>query len=173
MKKQNRIEQIMKRLAEEAAAKNYPENSPTSWKKYNFDRDKGVRYMANVMNVVRMFEPLPDEVTAAEKGLLLHVIPFIEAESGMLYYRSDRTHKPLTIGKLAARIGISASHTYRLVRRMCAARVLAKEQGRIYVNPCYFFRGRYLSYHLYSLFKTELDAVLPEWVVNKYNGVHS
>lgn len=168
MKKQGRIEQIMKRLAEEAAAENYPENRPTSWKAYNFDRDRGVRYMANVMNVVRMFEPLPDEVTAAEKGLLLRVTPFIEAESGMLYYRSDRTHKPLTISKLAARIGISASHTYRLVRRMCAARVLAKEQGRIYVNPCYFFRGRFLNWHLYHLFQPELDRVLPQWVVNKY-----
>ena len=173
MKKQGRIEQIMKRLAEEAAAENYPENRPTSWKAYNFDRDRGVRYMANVMNVVRMFEPLPDEVTAAEKGLLLRMTPFIEAGTNMLYYRSDRTHKPLTISKLAARIGISASHTYRLVRHLRTARVLAKEEGRLYVNPCYFFRGRYLSYHLYSLFKTELDAVLPEWVVNKYNGVHS
>lgn len=172
MKKNGRIEQIIKRVIEEAKAENYPENHyPTSWKEYNFAREKGVRYMANVMNVVRMYNPVPDEVTAAEKGLLLRVMPFIEAESGMLYYRSDRIHKPLTVCKLAAKLGISASHTYRLVRRLCNVRVLAKESGRLYINPCYFFRGRYLSHHLYTLFKPELDAVLPEWVIQAYDGV--
>ncbi len=171
MKKQSRINKILIKLAEEAKPKYYTENPlPTSWKAYNFDKEKGVRYMANVMHVVRIFKPLPKEITAAETGMLLACIPFIEAETGMLYYRSNTVNKPMSISRLSAKVGKSASHIYRFVRRMCELRIMAKEKHCLYVNPIYFFRGRYLPYHLYDLFKPELDAVLPRWVIDKYNG---
>ena len=170
MKKLSHVDAIMMEILRDAEAANYPENRPTRWKEYNFDRERGVRYMANVTAAVRMFQPLPKELSAAEIGMLLGCLRYLETESNMLYYRSDRVHKAMSVTKLAEKLGKSTGHIYRFITKLCKLRVLAREQGRLYVNPCYFFRGRFLSYHLYRLFKPELSAVLPVWVVERYEG---
>lgn len=168
MKRENRFETIMYGIVSNAEIQNLPKSRPISWKEYNFDTEKGFRFMANVTTVVRMFEPLPDEVSAGEIGMLLKCTKYLESESNMLFYRSDCTHNAMSVIKLAEKLNKSTRHVQRFVAKMCKLHVLAREQKRLYVNPCYFFRGRYLNYHLYSLFRPELQAVLPAWVVDKF-----
>ena len=168
MKKLSRVDQIMMEILRDAEIAHYPENRPAGWKDYNLNVEKGFRYMANNTTVIRMNEPLPNTLSAGEVGMMLDCARFLEPESNMIYYRSDRIHKAMTIRKLAAALGMSVSHVYRFVSRMCRLRVMAKEEHRLYINPIYFFRGRYLSYHLYSLFKPEMQAILPAWVVKRY-----
>ncbi len=170
MKKLSRVDQIMMEILREAEAAHYSENRPTGWKDYNYDVEKGFRFMANNTTVIRMYKPLPDTLSVGEVGMLLDCAQFLEPESNMLFYRSDRSHKAMSVRKLAAALGMSVSYVYRFVSRMCRLRVMAKEQRRLYINPIYFFRGRYLSSHLYSLFRQELQLVLPQWVVDKYEG---
>lgn len=173
MKQKSRINSIMNEIIKNAITEQKPKHEPgvVSWKAYNFDTDKGVRYLANMTTVIRIYTPLPDELTAAETGLTAEIVMrFLGNETNMLCYRSDRDYIPLTAKKIALRINKSASHIYRLIAKLCKLRVMAREQGRLYINPCYFFRGRYLSYHLYHLFKPELSAVLPSWVVERYEG---
>lgn len=169
-KTKSRTDAIMLEVVRKAKAQNYPENKAESWNEHNFDAEKGFRYLANTTTIIRMYKPLPDSMTAAEIGMMLHCAQFIEMETGMLYYRSDRTSKPMSAAELAKRLGRSISQVYKFIGRMRNLRVMAKEDRRLYVNPCYFFRGRYLSYHLYQLFKPDLQTLLPAWVVNKYEG---
>lgn len=173
MKKKSKIDFVMYGIVKTAMAEQKPKHEPgiTGWKEYNFPLDKGVRFMTNMTAAIRIYKPLPDELSAAETGLAVEIVMrFLGNETNMLCYRSDREYIPLRAKKIAKRINKSASHIYRLIAKLCRLRVLAREQGRLYVNPCYFFRGRYLSYHLYYLFKPELSAVLPAWVVKRYEG---
>lgn len=168
--KNSRADVIMRNIIREAQAQHYPENKPKSWNEHNFHEDKGFLFLGNNTAVIRLYRALPDELSAAEKSMMLDCTQFIEKETGMLYYRSDREHVPMSVTALANRLRLSARHVYRLVSRMCELRVMAREQGRIYVNPLYFFRGRYLSHHLYALFRTDLQVALPSWVVERYEG---
>ena len=170
MKRKDRINAIMAEILRNAQSDQFTENRPVSWKEYNFDRERGVRFMANVTAAVRMFEPLPDEVSAGETGLMLRCTKFLESESNMLCYRSNTEYKPLNASKLAKKLNMSTSHIYRFIHRMCRLRVMAKEKNRLYLNPVYFFRGRYLSWHLYKLFEPELQTKLPAWVVGRFEG---
>ena len=47
----------------------------------------------------------------------------------------------------------------------------SEKQVQYYMNPIYFFNGKWLSLNLYLLFKVDLDGVLPEWARWKFNDV--
>jgi len=49
----------------------------------------------------------------------------------------------------------------------------SEKQVQYYMNPIYFFYGKWLSLNLYLLFKMDLDGVLPEWVRRKFNDVEN
>jgi predicted transcriptional regulator len=113
---------------------------------------------------------LPDTLTATETGRCYQCALMLEKETNMIFHKVNGVNKPLSIKQLANRLKLSERQCYRFIQRMIELRIMKKEQGRIYINPCYFFRGRYLSYHLYELFKPELQAVLPKWVTDRYEG---
>lgn len=154
------------------ASAKMPDDTPKStWKDHRFDMEKGYTYWLDAAPI-RFYpgHPLPDSINKTDKAYVLDCAIMMESGSNMLIYRSDRTYKPMSIEMLAKRLDRSASIVYRFVRRMCKLRIMAREDGRIYINPVYFFRGKHLSYHLYALFRPELQAVLPKWVVAKYEG---
>ena len=141
------------------------------WQDERFDEELGYHFWLN-HTPIRIFPgcQLPKTLNKAEKANLYDCAMMLEAESNMLCYRSDSYYKPLTTAMLAQRLDLSERQTYRFLSRMYELRIMATEQGRIYINPIYFFRGRYLSYHLFHLFEEDLRSILPQWVVDRYDG---
>jgi len=113
---------------------------------------------------------LPASVSAADKGRVLDCVHYLQPGTNMLFHRVDDEQRPLTVPLLAKRLRISERECYRFVRRMVEARVMARNDGRLYINPVYFFRGVRLKSPLFFLFEADLSAVLPAWTVEKFTG---
>ena len=148
-----------------------PKTEGEQWRSKRFDDEKG--YLFSLGGApVRMYPgfPLPDEVSHADVGHLLGCLQYLQPETNLLFYRSNVKRKPLTRAMLAKRLGISYRQCSRFIQKMEKLRVIAVEDGGIYICPVYFFRGKHLRYALYARFKDQLDKVLPGWVVDKYNG---
>lgn len=172
-RQQRHVKAVFKELLQKAEAENCKEPEeyhPVTWKEYNFDPDKGVKFLANNNAVVRMYYPLPDTVTTAERGIMFMLSRYLTVETGMLGYRSNTIYKPYTVAKLAQRLEMNVRYLYRVIAKMEKMRVLVRERHIIYLNPIYFYKGRFLNWHLYHLFQPELDKVLPKWVVDRFNG---
>ena len=143
----------------------------SEWKDKRFNLEKGYSFWLNAVPV-RMFTgcALPSSVSMVDCGRMYRCAMLMQARSNMLFYHANGVDKPLTVAKLAAKLGINEQRCRQFVKRMTDARVMVREDGRLYVNPCYFFRGKHLSFSLYQLFQTDLDSVLPQWVIDRYNG---
>ena len=111
---------------------------------------------------------LPDTLTAAEKGHVYECAMLIETGSNMVAHRVNGVYKPLPVGQLATRLRLSDTQCYRFIKHMIDLRIMAREGGRLYISPIYFFRGTYLRPHLFFLFEEDLSSVLPDWVVQRY-----
>ena len=135
------------------------------------DVETGCRFWLT-KSPVRMYPgfPLPETLKPADKARLLDCLQYLQPETNMLYHRVDDEQRPLGVPGLAKRLGMGVRGCYRFVRRMVEARVMAREQGRLYVNPVYFFRGTRLKSHLFFLFEPDLTCVLPAWTVEKFTG---
>lgn len=143
------------------------------WHDARFPADEGYSFWLNAVPI-RIFPgcALPKSLSKREKGLLLDCAMLMEAGSNMLCKRVDGYYKPINAYEVGQRVGMNERRTKAFINRMCDMGIMAVEYGRTYINPCYFFRGKHLSYHLYSLFSEDLRSVLPEWVVKRYeNGV--
>ena len=114
---------------------------------------------------------LPDTLTASEKGHVYECAMLMETGSNMVVHRVSGVYKPLPVVQLAKRLRLSDTQCYRFLHKMIDLRIMAREQGRLYINPIYFFRGTYLRPHLYRLFETDLSSVLPQWVVDRFDGI--
>lgn len=168
MKEQDTILYGIADTAEEA-----PKHVPTGkeFQEARFNDDKGYRFWLS-KSPIRMYAgcSLPKSLTQADKGTIYDCAQFLETGTNMLFRRVDGYHKPLNGAKLAERLGRSERQLRAFLKKMYDMRIFACEDGRIYINPCYFFRGVHLNSHLFFLFEEDLTSVLPEWVVNKYYG---
>ena len=136
-----------------------------------FHEDKGYRFWLS-KSPIRMYTgcALPKTLTQADKGTVYDCAQFLETGTNMLFRRVNGYHKPLNGAKLAERLGRSERQLRAFLKKMYDLRIFACEDGRIYINPIYFFRGTYLNSHLFFLFELDLASVLPAWVVKKYYG---
>lgn len=162
-------------IAGGAEIKEYSRPTGSEWKDKRFNLERGYSFWLSAVPV-RMFTGcgLPSSVGFSDCGKLYRCSMMMQQHTNMLFYHSHGVDKPLTVEKLAARLGINSQRCYKFVQHMVDLRVMARDDGRLYLNPCYFFRGRHLSWHLYQLFETDLESVLPDWVVRRYNGeVHA
>ena len=83
----------------------------------------------------------------------------------------------MEIKHVAKAINMSERCCTIFINKMIRKRILAKaiveigdvRQIQFYMNPIYFFNGKWLSLNLYLLFKSDLDFLLPEWVKLKFN----
>jgi len=162
-------------LAGVAATARAFEDRPTGGREFMQDRfpdlDTGCRFWLTKAPV-RMYPgfPLPAALPMRDKARLLDCIQYLQPDTNMLYHRVDDEQRPLSVPLLARRLGMHPRECYSFVRRMIAARVMAREKGRLYVNPLYFFRGTRLRQHLFFLFEADLSSVLPAWTVEKFTG---
>ena len=135
------------------------------------DVDTGCRFWLT-KSPVRLYPgyTLPRCLTSADKGRLLDAVQYLQTDTNMLYHRVDAEQRPLTVPLLARRLGMGTRECYRFVRRMIDAGVMARDRGRLYVNPIYFFRGVRLHSYLFGLFERDLASILPAWTVEKFTG---
>ena len=95
----------------------------------------------------------------------------------MLAYRTGNNIRAMEIKHIAKAIYMSERCCTIFINKMIRKRILAKaiveignvRQIQFYMNPIYFFNGKWLSLNLYLLFKSDLDFLLPEWVKLKFN----
>jgi hypothetical protein len=164
-------EPLTEGIADAALRREVSQPIGSEWKDKRFNLNKGYSFWLSRIPV-RMFLGcgLPNTLSHSDKGKMYDCALLLQANTNMLFYHSHGEEKPLTVPKLADRLGMSINRCYDFVQHMCDLRVMARDNGRLYINPCYFFRGRYLSWHLYRLFEQDLESVLPDWVVARYNG---
>lgn len=136
------------------------------------DVETGCRFWL-AKSPVRLYPgfPLPASVSQADKARLLDCAQYLQTETNMLYYRSDTEQLPLSVPGLAKRLHMHPRNCYRFIQRMIDARVMARQDGRLYINPIYFFRGVRLKSHLFFLFERDLTSILPTWTVEKFTGL--
>lgn len=169
-KKKKQLTRFLTGLAEPTNTKQTKKSEGETWKDRRFTK-KGYLFQPSLTPVL-MFPgyDLPKELTNTEVGRCLTCAYYLEPETNMLFYRSNQEHKPLKRERLAKRLGISYRQCCRFIQRMVDYNVMAVEEGRIYICPVYFFRGKHIRYALYSRFKDQLDKALPQWVIDRFNG---
>lgn len=64
-------------------------------------------------------------------------------------------------------IGLSNRRTYDFLFQIQGLRIITKANDGYYINPLYYFAGKYLSNELYQMFKEELDPYLSDWAKGK------
>lgn len=79
----------------------------------------------------------------------------------------DNRIKGKTAQEMSKIIGLSNRRTYDFLFQMQGLHIIIKANGGYYINPLYFFVGKYLSSELYQLFKEELDPYLSDWAKGK------
>lgn len=128
---------------------------------------------------VRSFKSygLPTSISELETARVYRLSLMLNKASNLICYRTGNAYKPMGVNKIAKHLGISARQATVFLNRMVAERIFAKAKVRFgdnvdihyYINPIYFFAGKWLNSNLYFLFKSDLDSVLPKWVVDKFN----
>ena len=141
------------------------------WKDKRFRIDRGYSFWM-CAKPIRSFGAvsIPSDISKYDLANLFICAMWLQADTNMLVQPHHGYDTPLTVEKIAEKIGISTRYCYLFIDRMIGKRIMARSQGAVYINPIYFFRGKYLSWHLYHLFQEDLDAFLPQWVINRFNG---
>ena len=142
------------------------------YKKARFpDVETGYRFWL-AKEPIRMYPgfPLPHSVRPVDRARMLDCVQYLQAETNMLFYKIGGQDMPIPPATLGRRLGMNQRETYRFLKRMIDAGIMARDEGRLYVNPMYFFRGIRLKSHLFFLFEDDLTRILPAWVVEKFTG---
>ena len=143
-----------------------------------FDVDSGYLFWLN-KEAIKVFKGcgLPENLTECETARVYRLSLTAHKGSNLISYRSGNVIKGMSIDKISEYLGITSRQAAAFVNKMIYNRIIGKVKVRIgrnvetqyYINPIYFFNGKWLSYNLYFLFKRDLDGILPEWVKNKFN----
>lgn len=159
-------------IAGAATYTEYKETGGREWKRYRFNPDVGYSYFLGA-HAVRSFPggwELPADLSATECGHMYRCAMMLQPRTNMLVKHHKNYDRPLTIEGLAKELGISTRQCQRFIKRMEDRRIVKRQDGHIYVSPIFFIRGRMLTWHLYTLFSDDLDAFLPQWVIDRFNG---
>ena len=145
-----------------------------------WDNVKGYAFFLN-RSAVKCYKGfgLPPTLTWAERGRIAELSTYIQRDTNMLYYRSDRSVKPMDISHICDILDLSERGAYRFIRKMIDEGILAKSVTKCgddttikyYINPIYYFCGHWLPPSLYMMFRDDLDRYLPTWVIGKYAQV--
>ena len=147
-------------------------------KKVYFDEQQGYLFFSQ-KNGARTFDgiDLPEYLSDSEIAKVYRLSRKIYKNSNMLAYRTGNNIRAMEIKHIAKAINMSERCCTIFINKMIRKRILAKaiveignvRQIQFYMNPIYFFNGKWLSLNLYLLFKSDLDFLLPEWVKLKFN----
>ena len=143
-----------------------------------FDDEAGYLFRLN-KEAIKTFKGcgLPSDLGEVETARVYRLSLVTHKGSNLICYRSGNVIKAMDNERIAKYLEVSERQASRFVNRMIEKRIIGKVRVRIghrtetqyYVNPIYFFNGKWLSYNLYFLFKRDLDGILPEWVKERFN----
>lgn len=145
-----------------------------------FDLDKGYLFRMN-KETVRLFKgcDLPKELSDSDVARVYRLAMMMQAESNLICYRSGNALKPMSRAYMARYLDASERQVTAFLNRMIKARIIGKVKVRVgsdvqvqyYINPIYFFNGKWLNHNLYWIFRRDLDAFLPAWVKERFSDV--
>ena len=113
---------------------------------------------------------LPKDISTTDTAYMYRCSMMLQHNTNMLVKRYANYEREMSVKMLAEELGIKERQCQRFIKRMEEKRILKRENRKIYINPIYFICGKYLTWHLYMLFQDDLDAFLPDWVVDRFNG---
>ena len=147
-----------------------------------FDQEKGYLFQPN-RDSIKTFPGcgLPDDLTETETARLYRLSLTIHKDSNLLCYTSRNAAKPMNTSKIAAYLRLSPRRTALFLQRMIQRRIIGRVKVKIgnsqetqyYLNPIYFFAGKWLNVNLYFLFRRDLDKMLPQYVIQKFGEMRS
>lgn len=143
-----------------------------------FDDEQGYLFRLN-KEAIKVFRGcgLPRYLTESETARIYRLSLTMHKGSNLVCYRSGNVVKSMNIARMAHYLYISDRQATTFVNRMIDRRIIGKVTVSVgnssdiqyYINPIYFFAGKWLNYNLYFLFKADLDQILPNWVKEKFN----
>lgn len=143
-----------------------------------FDDDNGYLFWLNKEHI-KSFKGfgLPEILSETETARVYRLSLVTHKNSNLICYRSGNVIKPMGVDKIAAYLNISQRQAAGFLRKMIGWRIIGRVRVQIggtyetqyYINPIYFFNGKWLNYNLYFIFKKDLDGILPEWVKMRFN----
>ena len=142
------------------------------WKDDRFDIKSGYSFWLS-SNAVRMFPQgteLPKEINASMCGYLYRCAMMLQPKTNMIVKHYKNYDKPMCREMLIEELGISERQFYRFIKMAKDKRIIKEHDKKLYMNPIFFICGRYLTHQLYTLFQEDLDAFLPQWVIDRFNG---
>jgi hypothetical protein len=159
-------------IIDKADAYNKIKTEGQQWKDDRFDKRRGYSFWISV-NAVRMFPKgteLPKDITPYFCGLFYRCANMLQANTNMLVKRYCNYERPITKTMLADELGIGKRQCQRLLKLARERHIIKEYNCKLYMNPIFFMCGRYLTHQLYTLFQEDLDAFLPQWVIDRFNG---
>lgn len=143
-----------------------------------FDDDKGYLFRARKESV-RLFKgcDLPKELSDSDVARMYRLSLMTQKESNLICYRSGNALKPMTKTYMARYLDASERQVTAFLNRMIKQRIIGRVKVRVgmdvqvhyYINPIYFFNGKWLNHNLYWIFRKDLDAFLPAWVKERFS----
>lgn len=142
------------------------------WKQQRFDLEDGYSFWLTAY-AVRSFPngfALPKDVDTLTCGYLYRCSMLLQPKTNMLVKHHKNYDKPLNSKTLAAELGIGVRQCQRFLQDVKQRGIIKEDDHRLYMNPIFFIRSRKLTWKLYTLFQEDLDAFLPQWVIDRFNG---
>ncbi len=143
-----------------------------------FDDEQGYLFRLN-KEAIKVFKGcgLPRDLTESETARIYRLSLMMHKGSNLVCYRAGNVVKSMNITRMAHHLYISDRQATAFINRMIDRRIVGKvsvsvgdkTETQYYINPVYFFAGKWLNYNLYFLFKHDLDQILPKWVKDKFN----
>lgn len=147
-----------------------------------FDPEKGYLFKLN-QESIKTFPGygLPENLTESETARLYRLSLTMHKGSNLLCYHSGNVNKAMNTAKIAAYLRLSPRRTYLFLQNMIHRRIIGRVKVKIgnsqetqyYLNPIYFFCGKWLNVNLYFLFRRDLDKMLPKWVIKEFSEMEN
>lgn len=140
-----------------------------------FHEDKGYLFMINRKKVSSFPEfDFPEGLPDSDIGKLYWLAKHTHTNSNLIFYRSHNSIKPATISQMAKYIKLSERRATIFINKMIKKRILGlvtvkvgeSTEAQYYINPLYFFNGKWLSSNLYFLFHDDLKPCIPRYVAD-------
>lgn len=153
------------------------ENENVQYIGASFHEEKGYLFWAR-KNFAKSFVDVdfPHGMTMKERGQMATLSKKMWSTTNMLGYRGNGGVKAYNDEQIGIIIGLKSYQAKSFVRKMIKDGIIAKvtvvtggdRKIQYYVNPIYFLGSNRIPLSLYLIFKTQLDRVIPAWVIEKY-----
>lgn len=143
----------------------------------HFDEERGCLFW-NRKQFAKTFAdvPFPAAMTLEDIGRMTLLSKRVYSQTNTLGYRGNGGVRPYSFEQVGEIIKCGPRQARRFFDRMTRFGLMAKvrvlvgesEETQWYLNPIYFFSNNRLPLNLYLIFRTHLNAVLPQWVIQRF-----